>query len=204
MASSARCDAQRLRVVGPAKSDPAGVRSAADAAAAFRSIASKAAPRFISRGDDSGTNVFELHIWKRGRHHATRERAGTARADRAGRNAADRQPAPAPTRSRTAATYLAELEETVDLEILYRQTGRDFSERVSRHRRQPGETPEGQRRGRARVGGMDGAAGHASSHRSFGTDKYGEAPVQVAGKAVPVRMKMQFRRAKESDGTRSR
>ena len=49
-------------VVGPS-SDPAGVRSASDVDAAFRAIANKQAP-FISRGDNSGTNVFELNIWK--------------------------------------------------------------------------------------------------------------------------------------------
>lgn len=49
-------------VVGPAN-DPAGVKSAADVNAAFTAIANKQAP-FISRGDNSGTNVFELNIWK--------------------------------------------------------------------------------------------------------------------------------------------
>jgi tungstate transport system substrate-binding protein len=49
-------------VVGP-PADPAGVKSAADVNAAFRAIADKQAP-FISRGDNSGTNVFELNIWK--------------------------------------------------------------------------------------------------------------------------------------------
>ena len=49
-------------VVGP-KSDPAGVRNAADAGAAFRAIAESGAS-FISRGDDSGTNVFEMRIWR--------------------------------------------------------------------------------------------------------------------------------------------
>lgn len=49
-------------VVGP-KNDPAGVRSAVDVNAAFKAIADRRAP-FISRGDSSGTNVFELNIWK--------------------------------------------------------------------------------------------------------------------------------------------
>lgn len=50
-------------VVGP-KDDPAGVRAATSADAAFRAIAARGAA-FISRGDDSGTNAFELGIWAR-------------------------------------------------------------------------------------------------------------------------------------------
>jgi tungstate transport system substrate-binding protein len=48
-------------VVGP-KDDPAGVKGAADVNAAFKAIADKQSS-FISRGDNSGTNVFELNIW---------------------------------------------------------------------------------------------------------------------------------------------
>jgi len=49
-------------VVGPA-SDSAHVKGAATAQDAFASIARTQAP-FISRGDDSGTNVKELALWK--------------------------------------------------------------------------------------------------------------------------------------------
>jgi tungstate transport system substrate-binding protein len=49
-------------VVGPTN-DPAGVKAASDVMAAFSAIAAAQAP-FISRGDNSGTNVFELNIWK--------------------------------------------------------------------------------------------------------------------------------------------
>jgi tungstate transport system substrate-binding protein len=49
-------------VVGP-PSDPAHVKGAAKAQDAFASIARARAP-FISRGDDSGTNVKELGLWK--------------------------------------------------------------------------------------------------------------------------------------------
>jgi tungstate transport system substrate-binding protein len=49
-------------VVGP-KGDPAGVKATADVSAAFQAIAAKKAT-FISRGDNSGTNVFELKLWK--------------------------------------------------------------------------------------------------------------------------------------------
>ncbi len=49
-------------VVGP-KDDPAGVRSAADANAAFQAIVARRAT-FVSRGDDSGTNVVEFKLWK--------------------------------------------------------------------------------------------------------------------------------------------
>ncbi len=49
-------------VVGP-PGDPAGVKAAPDAKAAFAAIADKQAA-FISRGDNSGTHVFELNIWK--------------------------------------------------------------------------------------------------------------------------------------------
>jgi len=49
-------------VVGPA-SDPAKVRGAATAAAAFTRIAAAGA-RFVSRGDDSGTNKKEVELWR--------------------------------------------------------------------------------------------------------------------------------------------
>lgn len=49
-------------LVGP-KDDPAGVKDAADVAAAFKAIAdSKSA--FVSRGDGSGTHTKELALWE--------------------------------------------------------------------------------------------------------------------------------------------
>lgn len=50
-------------VIGPA-SDPAEVRTAADAAEAFRRIAASGAT-FVSRGDRSGTHEKELEVWRR-------------------------------------------------------------------------------------------------------------------------------------------
>lgn len=50
-------------VVGPA-ADPAGVRTAGDAAEAFRRIAARGAG-FVSRGDSSGTHERELAVWRR-------------------------------------------------------------------------------------------------------------------------------------------
>jgi tungstate transport system substrate-binding protein len=49
-------------IVGP-ENDPAQIRSAAGAHAAMQAIADAKSP-FISRGDDSGTNKFELKLWK--------------------------------------------------------------------------------------------------------------------------------------------
>jgi tungstate transport system substrate-binding protein len=49
-------------IVGPA-SDPANVKAAATAVDAFKAIAATQS-KFISRGDDSGTNTKELSIWK--------------------------------------------------------------------------------------------------------------------------------------------
>ena len=49
-------------VVGPA-ADPAHVKGAATAQAAFAAISGVQAP-FVSRGDDSGTNVKELALWR--------------------------------------------------------------------------------------------------------------------------------------------
>jgi tungstate transport system substrate-binding protein len=49
-------------VVGP-PSDPAHVKGLATAQEAFAAIARAAAP-FVSRGDDSGTNIKELAFWK--------------------------------------------------------------------------------------------------------------------------------------------
>jgi len=48
-------------VVGPS-SDPAGVRGSSDVIAAFRRIAEKKA-KFVSRGDDSGTDTMEKSYW---------------------------------------------------------------------------------------------------------------------------------------------
>ncbi|MFN8495830.1 MAG: substrate-binding domain-containing protein [Caldilineaceae bacterium] len=49
-------------LVGP-KADPAGIKGSATAADAFTKI-QKASAKFISRGDNSGTNTKELAIWK--------------------------------------------------------------------------------------------------------------------------------------------
>lgn len=49
-------------VLGPSD-DPAGVAGATSGVEAMQKIAANAAP-FISRGDNSGTNQFELGIWK--------------------------------------------------------------------------------------------------------------------------------------------
>ena len=49
-------------IVGPAK-DPAKVKKAQTAIEAFEDIAEKGSP-FISRGDDSGTNIRELDLWE--------------------------------------------------------------------------------------------------------------------------------------------
>jgi len=49
-------------VVGPA-ADPAHVRGSVTAQIAFGAIARAQAP-FVSRGDDSGTNIKELALWK--------------------------------------------------------------------------------------------------------------------------------------------
>src|SRR5208283_2405611 len=48
-------------VVGPAK-DPARTKSARTAVEALELIAEAGAP-FVSRGDDSGTNIKELDLW---------------------------------------------------------------------------------------------------------------------------------------------
>ncbi|MDE0254602.1 MAG: substrate-binding domain-containing protein [Rhodospirillaceae bacterium] len=60
-------------IVGPA-SDPAGVRGATDAVAAFRKIHGARAV-FLSRGDDSGTHRRERSLW-RASGIAASERAG--------------------------------------------------------------------------------------------------------------------------------
>src|SRR5262245_58305467 len=49
-------------IVGP-KADPAGVRTAGDAIAAFRRIAANESA-FVSRGDSSGTHEREAALWK--------------------------------------------------------------------------------------------------------------------------------------------
>ena len=49
-------------IIGP-KNDPAGIGNASNATDAFIKIAAKQSP-FISRGDNSGTHMMELSIWK--------------------------------------------------------------------------------------------------------------------------------------------
>ena len=49
-------------IVGPA-ADPAGIRGMKSAAEAFKKIA-ETQSTFVSRGDDSGTNMKELGIWR--------------------------------------------------------------------------------------------------------------------------------------------
>lgn len=49
-------------IIGP-QSDPAGIRNSSNATDAFIKIASKQSP-FVSRGDNSGTHMMELSIWK--------------------------------------------------------------------------------------------------------------------------------------------
>jgi tungstate transport system substrate-binding protein len=49
-------------IVGPA-TDPAGIKGMKNAVKAFTTIAGKQA-KFISRGDNSGTNAKELELWK--------------------------------------------------------------------------------------------------------------------------------------------
>ncbi len=49
-------------VAGPGD-DPAGIKGLSSASEAFDHIAESAAP-FVSRGDDSGTNMKELDIWE--------------------------------------------------------------------------------------------------------------------------------------------
>ncbi len=49
-------------IVGP-PADPAGIAGLSDATAALKSIAAAEAP-FASRGDDSGTHVKELALWR--------------------------------------------------------------------------------------------------------------------------------------------
>ena len=49
-------------IVGP-RSDPAGIKDTKDAAAALQTIKAKGLT-FISRGDDSGTHMAELNLWR--------------------------------------------------------------------------------------------------------------------------------------------
>ena len=48
-------------IIGP-QNDPAGIKRLKSAVEAFEEIAEKGSP-FVSRGDDSGTNIKELDIW---------------------------------------------------------------------------------------------------------------------------------------------
>ena len=50
-------------VVGP-EADPAGIRGARNAAAAFARIA-RAQAQFVTRGDGSGTHIKELEVWRK-------------------------------------------------------------------------------------------------------------------------------------------
>jgi tungstate transport system substrate-binding protein len=52
-------------IVGP-QDDPAGIADVTPAADAFRAIA-ESQSRFVSRGDESGTNALELRLWMQAR-----------------------------------------------------------------------------------------------------------------------------------------
>ena len=52
-------------IVGP-PADPAGIAGAPSAPEAMARIAKAEAP-FVSRGDESGTNALELHLWQQAR-----------------------------------------------------------------------------------------------------------------------------------------
>src|SRR5262249_4144326 len=49
-------------IVGP-KDDPASIKGARNVAFALQTIKAKGAP-FISRGDNSGTHIAEINLWK--------------------------------------------------------------------------------------------------------------------------------------------
>jgi tungstate transport system substrate-binding protein len=49
-------------IIGP-ENDPAGIKNESNATNAFARIAAKQSP-FVSRGDNSGTHIMELSIWK--------------------------------------------------------------------------------------------------------------------------------------------
>ncbi len=49
-------------LVGP-KDDPAGVKNSPNLTTAMKRIAESGAP-FVSRGDNSGTHIKELHLWE--------------------------------------------------------------------------------------------------------------------------------------------
>jgi tungstate transport system substrate-binding protein len=50
-------------LIGP-ESDPAGIKGMTDVAKALKAIKDKSAT-FISRGDNSGTHMFELMLWNK-------------------------------------------------------------------------------------------------------------------------------------------
>ena len=49
-------------IIGP-KNDPAGIKGSRNVAFALQAIKAKGAP-FISRGDNSGTHIAEINLWK--------------------------------------------------------------------------------------------------------------------------------------------
>jgi tungstate transport system substrate-binding protein len=102
-------------IVGPA-SDPAGIKSTQNVVAAFQQIAAQQA-KFISRGDESGTNTKELAIWKK----AALEPAGDWYVS-AGQGMGEVLTMAKEKQAYTLsdrATYLAMTKEGLDLAILY-------------------------------------------------------------------------------------
>jgi tungstate transport system substrate-binding protein len=73
-------------LIGP-KRDPAGIGGSKDVAAALATIREKQQP-FISRGDNSGTHLAELALWKAARIDIAQERSGWYRAIGQGMGAA--------------------------------------------------------------------------------------------------------------------
>ena len=90
----------RFVVIGP-QSDPAKVKGMTDAPAALREIARARAP-FVSRGDNSGTNVAEQHLWQAAKRQSEGAQRLLVPRDRArnGTDGADGGASQAPIRCR--------------------------------------------------------------------------------------------------------
>ena len=110
---------------------------------AFKRIAEKGAP-FASRDDRSGTHEKELDLWKKAGVDPA-GKPGTSPPARGWARRRGSRPRSGPTRSPTAARC-SPLRKTLELAILVEEEPGALQP-LPRHRRQPGEAPEGAREG---------------------------------------------------------
>src|SRR5262249_33888277 len=148
---------------GP-KSDPAGIKGMTDIAKALETIKEKGAT-FISRGDNSGTHMFELALWNKDVGINIQEQAG-AWYKSVGRGMGATLYKALVHNGYTVSdrgTWI-HFQKQGDLEIMVEGDKRLFKS-IRRHSGEPGQVSECEERPRTAVHRLAGVAGGPEGHR---------------------------------------